>query len=76
VNRPQVLALSLAMPSNMMRVKRLIELVRQEPGFGASKVILGGNLLRSHPELWRTLGADAFAEEAEGAIPILDGWCR
>jgi len=74
VNRPHVLALSLAMPSHMARVKRLIELTRQEPEFARSKVILGGNLLRNHPDLWRTLGADGYAEEAAGALPILDDW--
>ena len=61
-------------PSHMARVKRLIELTRQEPEFARSKVILGGNLLRSHPDLWRTLGADGYAEEAAGALPILDDW--
>jgi len=72
--RPHVLGLSLAMPFNLLQARRLIERARGEPGFRGSRVIVGGAVFRSDPDLWRALGADGHAASAGEALRLLDGW--
>jgi len=72
--RPHVLGISVAMPFNLKHVKRLIGLVRQESGVGGLRVLVGGQAFQNDPTLWRTLGADAYSPDAEGATHILTNW--
>lgn len=73
---PHVLGLSLALPSDLGQTRALIERVRQEPGAGDRMLIVGGPLFATDPELWRTLGADAYAPSAQAAIAVLEAWWR
>ncbi|MFW6082843.1 MAG: cobalamin-dependent protein [Chloroflexota bacterium] len=72
--RPQVLGVSATIATNVSGVRSLIERVR---GFGLShepKILVGGAPFNSSPELWRRVGADGYAADAEEATIVAKRW--
>jgi len=65
--RADVLALSATITSNLSKVARIIEDVR---GSNAKslRVMVGGYPFNLSPDLWRKMGADGYAANAEDAI--------
>jgi methanogenic corrinoid protein MtbC1 len=66
--RPAFLALSVTMSFNLEKAKALIAAVKEQPAVSPVRVIVGGRAFGLEPGLWKTLGADAWAENARDAI--------
>jgi methanogenic corrinoid protein MtbC1 len=61
--------LSLALSSQLPALQRTIEEVRKRLGHGV-KIMVGGNGLAGASELWKELGADGYAKNAESALIV------
>jgi methanogenic corrinoid protein MtbC1 len=70
--RADVLLVSATLPPHIAAVTEVIRLFRARPELAQSKVIVGGRAFRSTPDLWRTIGADGYATNADEALALLD----
>lgn len=66
--RADVLAVSATIPYHAEAVRELIGAVRREPQCVRVKVLVGGYPFGQDPELWRAVGADGWAADAEQAV--------
>jgi methanogenic corrinoid protein MtbC1 len=64
----RVLAISTSITPHLGALREAIELVRTDPRSAAMKVMVGGAPFNRVPELWRVVGADAWAPDAASAI--------
>jgi methanogenic corrinoid protein MtbC1 len=67
-----LIALSVTMPRHLPDAEYLIRSLRAEHETAGLKIIVGGYPFRLVPELWKQVGADAYAETAEDAVAIAD----
>jgi methanogenic corrinoid protein MtbC1 len=74
--RPDVIGISVAMPSNLPRLAMLIRKMRELPHLASARIMVGGWLLVTEPDLWRLVGADAGAADAGGALELADAWWK
>lgn len=65
---PEVLFLSLSMPSHIAATHRTIEAVRSELGPQAPRIIVGGLVVNRFPGLWKQLEADGSAPDLRRAL--------
>lgn len=65
-----VLAISATMSGQLHAVKEVIDAVRADPRCFAVKIVVGGRPFQLAPELATTLGADASAIDATGAVEV------
>jgi methanogenic corrinoid protein MtbC1 len=65
----RLLAVSATMSFHLHRVSRLVELVRAGSGDDV-KILVGGLPFNHTPGLWRRVGADGTAEDAEKAVAV------
>jgi MerR family transcriptional regulator, light-induced transcriptional regulator len=63
-----VLAVSVTLPSRLPELRYLIRSLRADPATAKTKVIVGGYPFLLVPDLWKQLGADAGASDADGAV--------
>lgn len=66
-----VLAVSTSMAFNVPEVTRLIELARSESTGADPLILVGGRPFNVDPNLWRTVGADLYAADAESAVGVV-----
>lgn len=64
----EVLGVSATMTFHVQTVRRLIEAVRAAPGGDRVLILTGGYPFMTDPNLWRSVGADGTAVDAEGAV--------
>lgn len=67
-----MLAISATIPHHVEAVKQLIRAVRADPGCGRVIILAGGFPFNRDPDLWRDLGADGSAVDAQGAVDLAD----
>lgn len=65
---PQLIALSATMTSHLGAVADLIRQLRARPELAQVPVLVGGRPFQIEPTLWRSIGADAVANDADAAI--------
>lgn len=63
-----VLAISATMTFHVKKVRELIDQVRAAYASEQIKIIVGGYPFNVEPELWRQIGADGYARDAQQAI--------
>jgi methanogenic corrinoid protein MtbC1 len=68
VRRATLLALSVTITSRITVVQKLIGAVRHQDDLQHVRILVGGRPFHIAPELWRTLGADRSAPDADGAV--------
>jgi methanogenic corrinoid protein MtbC1 len=66
--RADVLAVSATMPFHVRAVAELIAGVRASEVGDRVKILVGGYPFLVDPELWRSVGADAMARDAEESV--------
>ncbi len=71
-----VLAISATMTMHIGRVQQLLEQVRDEFDKEKVKILVGGYPFNIEPELWRKIGADGYASDAETAIAVANQLIR
>jgi MerR family transcriptional regulator, light-induced transcriptional regulator len=69
-----VLAVSVTMGNHLHAVQDLIDGVRADPRCARLRVMVGGYPFSVDPALWRTLGADGTAADAEAAVALGGHW--
>ena len=69
-----VLAVSATMGYHLHAVQELIELVRADPRCARLRVMVGGHPFTVDPALWRTVGADGTAADADAAVTLAGQW--
>lgn len=69
--KADVVAISATMSRNVKRVKEMVDALRATPG---PKVMVGGWPFTQDPDLWRSLGADGCAENADKAVELAERW--
>ncbi len=68
--KAELLAVSATMTFHVHVVEELIAAVRKDPRLAHVKVIVGGYPFNLAPDLWRSIGADACANDALDAVAI------
>ena len=68
--RADVLAISATISHHIVDVERLIGLVRRQRELAGLKIIVGGFPFNRDPELWRRIGADGSAPDADSAVVL------
>jgi MerR family transcriptional regulator, light-induced transcriptional regulator len=71
---PDVLAVSATMGYHLHAVQELIERVRADPRCSRVRVMVGGHPFNVDPALWRTVGADGTAADADAAVALPRQW--
>jgi MerR family transcriptional regulator, light-induced transcriptional regulator len=71
--RADVLLVSATLPPHIASVAEVIRVFRARTDLAGAKVIVGGRAFRSAPDLWRSIGADAYAANADECLALLDG---
>jgi methanogenic corrinoid protein MtbC1 len=66
------LFLSATMIFNVKNIIATIQEVRSRPQLSAAKVLVGGYPFKVDVDLWRRVGADGTATDAEGAIELIE----
>jgi len=65
-----LLALSSTIMTHLNEMRGFIKEIREQERFNAVKIIVGGNPFNIDPNLWKTLGADGTALNAELAVKL------
>lgn len=66
----ELLAISAALAPQVDDVRALITAARARPALNAVTILVGGHAFNRDAELWRRVGADGFASDAQGAIEL------
>jgi methylmalonyl-CoA mutase cobalamin-binding domain/chain len=69
-----VLAVSATMGFHLHAVQELIERVRADARCARLRVMVGGHPFTVDPALWRTVGADGTAADADTAVALAGRW--
>ena len=64
------LAISATITYHVRGIESLIAAVRRTPDCGRVKILVGGHPFKIDPDLWKIIGADGSAPDAEGAIRL------
>ncbi len=70
--KAEVLGISASMTFHLRAVEGLITLARKTAGWGDTKIMVGGYPFHLDPNLWRQVGADLYAGDAQQAINLVD----
>lgn len=70
--KADVLAVSTTITSHVGALKELIAAARADEACRGVMIMVGGYPFNAEPGLWREVGADAFAPDAESAVVIAD----
>ena len=66
--KADAVALSITMPSRLPEVQYLIRSLRADAGTAHVQIIIGGYPFAILPDLWKQVGADAYAAGADDAV--------
>jgi methanogenic corrinoid protein MtbC1 len=69
-DKPDLLCLSATMPWHVDAVRDSISAIRLKPQLSSLPILVGGRPFAVSTELWRTVGADGTALDAQGAIEL------
>ncbi len=69
-----VLAISATLAANLGQVTDLIEAVRADPACAGVRVLVGGAAFDVDPAIWRRVGADGWAQDADHAMALAREW--
>jgi methanogenic corrinoid protein MtbC1 len=72
--QPFLLALSVATVFNLDTARQVIRFVKEDQETKDIKVMVGGLAFSGMPELWRELGADGHAVNADSALTSANDW--
>jgi methanogenic corrinoid protein MtbC1 len=65
---PELVAISATMTYHVSKVQELITVIRDNFSVNAPRIMVGGLPFNASPELWRTMGADMSAQDADQAV--------
>jgi MerR family transcriptional regulator, light-induced transcriptional regulator len=74
--RPHVLGISATMTFHVSATRQLIDAVRSTCDLTSTRILVGGYPFNVAPELWREVGADGSARDADGAVETAEELIR
>jgi len=66
--KTDLIAISATTPAHLVEVKELIHTIKTNPILKNTKIIVGGRVFNEAPNIWKNIGADGFANDAEQAV--------
>jgi methanogenic corrinoid protein MtbC1 len=69
-NKPDLFCLSVCMPYSLDVARDLLRSVRSDPALAGTRLLVGGQAFFYSPDLWKRIGADAFAADAVSAVVL------
>ena len=72
--KADVLGISVTISNHLQAVSSLIARMRADERCRAVRILVGGHPFVIAPELWRKMGADGFAHDAQAAIILANQW--
>jgi methanogenic corrinoid protein MtbC1 len=72
--QPDVLALTVTMPFNILKATEIINLIKSDGELEKTLTMIGGHAFNESDELWKSTGADCFAANAGEAKTLLNEW--
>lgn len=72
--KPKFIGISVTMPFNLDRVLNIVNSLKKNANINKTKILVGGIVFNTFPELWRIIGADGYAKDAETAVSIVKQW--
>jgi MerR family transcriptional regulator, light-induced transcriptional regulator len=73
-HRADVLLVSATLPPHIAATAEVVRLFRAHSALTAAKVIVGGRAFRMETELWRTIGADGYAADADECLALIESF--
>ncbi len=70
--RADVLLISATLPPHLTSVAEVIRIFRTRAELRDAKVVVGGRAFQAAPDLWKTIGADGYAVNADDCLRLLD----
>lgn len=67
-----LLSVSVTLPFQFENAKELISKVKSDVELKNLKIMVGGRLFLQSDDLWKKIGADAFAKDAKDAVKVAD----
>lgn len=71
-HQADILLISATLPPHIESMAEVIRLLRLRPELSNTRVVVGGRALRMVPELWRRIGADGYAANADDCLALLN----
>lgn len=71
---PDIVGISVTLASHLGAVTEVIGLLRKADGARRLKLMTGGAPFNAAPDLWRQVGADGTAADADAAIALAESW--
>ncbi|GCD12137.1 hypothetical protein Ctaglu_37600 [Clostridium tagluense] len=68
--KSDIVAISCTMPYYLASVKFLITSIRSLKELNNVKIIVGGRLFNTYRSLWKSVGADGYSSNADGAVKV------
>lgn len=68
LRKPDMLALSVTMTCHVAKMREIISAIRSTYLVNTPQIMVGGRPFNLSPELWRSVGADIWAADAEQAV--------
>jgi methanogenic corrinoid protein MtbC1 len=69
--QPDIVAISATMTFHLSKVESLINFIRRS-NLSNSKILVGGYVFKADPNLWKEVGANGFAPDAETALELVN----
>jgi methanogenic corrinoid protein MtbC1 len=69
--QPEIVAISATMTFHLNKVENLINFIRRS-NLSNSKILVGGYVFKADPNLWKEVGANGFAPDAETALELVN----
>lgn len=66
--KPELLALSVTLTTNMTQVSEIIDIIRNNERLSEIKIMVGGFPFNIETELWKKVGSDGYASNAVEAV--------
>lgn len=67
-----VAGISVTISYNLAAAEEVIRDIRKDARCSRTKILVGGYPFRIAPDLWKTIGADGYAADAQEAIELAD----
>jgi len=68
--QPDIIALSITLGMHLNTLKQTIQEIRNHKNLAHIKILVGGQPLSMHDNLYKTIGADGYAKDAKEALEV------
>ncbi|MDR3590844.1 MAG: cobalamin-dependent protein [Negativicutes bacterium] len=74
INQPCFVGLAVVMPFNLAAAREIRDDIRRDHSLDGVRIMVGGAAFRHSEDLWRQVGADAYATDGQAAVSIARKW--